>query len=215
MPEHVVTVTTVAPRLTAVVAQTTTWDEFPRLWRELLDEVYAAVKDQPVSPRWQNVMLYKDGTPAVEVGVLVQTALPAARGRVIASQLPSGEVATTTHRGDYSGLELAHAAVRRFAERERLRLQSPRWEVYGHHDDRRAPETDIYYLLSPRWSFAPHHQRDRDDVVGWLLSVLSLRYATAVVNVYRPAHHDYEVVVVAGEVAAQGLLHSMNSRSAG
>ena len=30
---------TVAARATAVVAATTTWDEFPRLWRVLLDEV--------------------------------------------------------------------------------------------------------------------------------------------------------------------------------
>jgi effector-binding domain-containing protein len=146
VPEHVVTVTTVAPRLTAVVAQTTTWEQFPGLWRQLLDEVYAVVRNEPSSARWQNVMLYKDDTPAVEVGVLVASAL-ADRGRVIASQLPGGKVATTTHRGDYSGLELAHTAVRRFAERERLELQGPRWEIYGHHDDRREPETDVYYLL--------------------------------------------------------------------
>jgi effector-binding domain-containing protein len=132
--------------LTAVVAQTTTWEAFPGLWSQLLDEVYAAVRSDPAAQRWQNVMLYKDDTPAVEVGVLVDAA-PVERGRVIASQLPGGKVAMTTHRGDYTGLGLAHAAVRRFAERERLALRGPRWEIYGHHDDRRAPETDVYYLL--------------------------------------------------------------------
>jgi effector-binding domain-containing protein len=146
VPNHVVTVATVTPRLTAVVAQTTTWEEFPGLWRQLLDEVYAVVRSEPSSHRWQNVMLYKDDTPAVEVGVLVEAA-PVDQGRVISSQLPGGRVAMTTHRGDYAGLELAHAAVRRFAERERLVLQGPKWEIYGHHDERRAPETDVYYLL--------------------------------------------------------------------
>lgn len=34
-----VTVTDVAARPTAVVAATTTWREFPALWKELLDEV--------------------------------------------------------------------------------------------------------------------------------------------------------------------------------
>ena len=146
MPTHAVAVTTVESRLTAVVAQTTTWEEFPGLWRRLLDEVYAVVRSEPSSHRRQNVMLYKDDTPAVEVGVLVD-AVPVEQGRVISSELPGGKVAMTTHRGDYAGLELAHAAVRRFAERERLALQGPRWEIYGHHDPHRAPETDVYYLL--------------------------------------------------------------------
>ena len=37
-------VVTVAPRLTAVVAQTTTWEQFPEVWRQLLDEVYALAR---------------------------------------------------------------------------------------------------------------------------------------------------------------------------
>jgi effector-binding domain-containing protein len=135
--------------LTAVVAQNTTWAEFPGLWRPLLDEVYAVVSEQPrlTAGGWQNVMLYKDDTPAVEVGVLV-TATPAAQGRVVASQLPGGTVATTTHRGDYARLDLAHTAIHRFAERERLSLAGPRWEIYGHHRDGVEPETDVLYLLS-------------------------------------------------------------------
>ena len=35
---------TVAPRLTAVVAQTTTWQQFPAVWKQILDEVYAFVR---------------------------------------------------------------------------------------------------------------------------------------------------------------------------
>ena len=39
-----VTVTDVAARPTAVVAATTTWQEFPALWQELLDEVWACLR---------------------------------------------------------------------------------------------------------------------------------------------------------------------------
>jgi hypothetical protein len=39
-----VTVTDVAARPTAVVAATTTWPEFPALWKELLDEVWACLR---------------------------------------------------------------------------------------------------------------------------------------------------------------------------
>jgi hypothetical protein len=40
---------------------------------------------------------------------------------VIASELPAGRVATTIHRGDYSGLEAAHVALRAWcAAREHM-----------------------------------------------------------------------------------------------
>ena len=56
---------TVAPRLTAVVAQTTTWQQFPAVWKQILDEVYAFVRPREElaptpgpGPQWHNVMLY-------------------------------------------------------------------------------------------------------------------------------------------------------------
>ena len=99
---------TVEERPTAVVAQTTTWEEFPRVWRELLDEVYGFVRARPElatggeGERWQNVMLYKDDRPDVEVGVLVSHPFEP-HARVVSSALPGGEVATAVHRGDYAG----------------------------------------------------------------------------------------------------------------
>ena len=42
-----VVATTVEPRLTAVVAEITTWEEYPTVWRRLLDEVYAFVRPRP------------------------------------------------------------------------------------------------------------------------------------------------------------------------
>jgi hypothetical protein len=58
---------------TAVVAATTTWQEFPRLWRSLLDEVWALLRDETttVYKDGHNVMLYRDGVPNVGVGVVV------------------------------------------------------------------------------------------------------------------------------------------------
>ncbi len=142
---------TVAPRLTAVVAQTTTWERFPALWRQLLDEVYAFVRPREElsptpgpGPKWQNVMLYKDDAPSVEVGVLVGKRFSPER-RVVPSQLPGGEIAMTIHRGEYSGLGDAHEAVHRFAAAQELELAGPRWEIYGHgHVE---PTTEVHYLL--------------------------------------------------------------------
>jgi effector-binding domain-containing protein len=132
----VVVTATVEPRLTAVVTETTTWPEYPTVWPRLLDEVYGVVRPRPeLSPGdgWHNVMLYKDDRPSVEVGVLAAAAFDPV-GRVVASQLPGGRVATTTHRGDYTGLAAAHDAVHRFAAEQGLELTGVRWEIYGHGD---------------------------------------------------------------------------------
>jgi effector-binding domain-containing protein len=144
----VVVAATVEPRLTAVVAETTTWAEYPNVWPRLLDEVYGVVRPRPeLSPGdgWHNVMLYKDDTPSVEVGVLVGSAF-APEGRVVTSQLPGGRVATITHYG-YAGLGDAHAAVQRFAAEQGLALTGVRWELYGHgHED--PIEIQISYLVA-------------------------------------------------------------------
>jgi hypothetical protein len=63
-----------AARPTVVVARETTWREFRSVWSSMLDEVYGVVRpagaDGAVGgpDRWQNVMLYKDDVPNVEVG---------------------------------------------------------------------------------------------------------------------------------------------------
>ena len=154
MPAGNVTLVTVAPRPTAVVAQTTTWEAFPTLWPQLLDEVYAVVRSSKElatvdggTPKWQNVMLYKDAQPAVEVGVLAPRRFEAG-GRVIPSHLPGGRTATAIHRGDYAQLGSTHDAVRHFVEAQGLALAGPRWEIYGHwRDDPNELETEVYYLL--------------------------------------------------------------------
>ena len=141
------------PRPTIVVAEATTWREYPSRWRAMLDQVYAVVKPRGVAPagggknRWQNVMLYKDDVPNVEVGVLAAGPF-APTGNVIASELPGGDVATTTHRGPYAELGAAHQAIHDWCEARGRRLAGPRWEIYGHWtDDPDALETEVFYLL--------------------------------------------------------------------
>ena len=143
----------VEPRPTAVIAQTTTWEEYPRVWGQLLDEVYRFVRSRTDlatgegGELWQNVMLYKDDRPDVEVGVLVSRSFES-DGRVIASQLPGGEAATATHLGEYTRLGATHDAVRDQVAAHRRELAGPRWEVYGHwRADPSELETEVFWLL--------------------------------------------------------------------
>jgi effector-binding domain-containing protein len=97
--------------------------------------------------RWQNVILYRDDVPNVEVGVLADGAVPLA-GRVIGSELPGGRAAVITHPGPYAGLDVAHRAVHAWCAAQGLALAGPRWEVYGHWpEDGSQPETEVWYLL--------------------------------------------------------------------
>jgi effector-binding domain-containing protein len=143
-----ITVTDVAARPTAVVAATTTWQEFPTLWRGLLDEVWACLRAGGIDRGCRNVMLYRDDVPHVEVGVelLVPCELT---GRVVASTLPAGQVAMTVHRGAYAGLAAAHRAVIEWCDARGVRHTGPWWEVYGpHSDDLAEVWTEVYYLLT-------------------------------------------------------------------
>ncbi len=67
--DYEVSLQTVAACPTAVVAQATSWEEFPRIWARLLDEVYTFLRNGGAAQDGQNVMLYRDDVPNVEVGV--------------------------------------------------------------------------------------------------------------------------------------------------
>jgi effector-binding domain-containing protein len=150
MAHDPVTVVTVSPRLTAVVSEVTDWVRWPDRWRPLLDEVYAFIRASAElrdAPRWQNVMLYKDRRPSVEVGVLAPKRFTG-DGRVTLSQLPGGTAAMAVHRGDYGDLGATHDAIVQFIRVHGLEQAGPLWEVYGHwHDDPARLEVEIYHLL--------------------------------------------------------------------
>lgn len=145
---HEVTVDEVEARPTAVVAATTTWQAFPTLWKELLDEVWACLRAGGIQRGCRNVMLYIDDVPQVEVGVELVQPCPLT-GRVVRSALPAGEAAMTVHWGPYAELGAAHGAVLDWCEQHGRRPAGPRWEVYGpHRDDPAEVWTEVYYLLS-------------------------------------------------------------------
>jgi len=131
---------------TAVVAERTSWDVYPELWRSLLDEVWSAVRPRRSEIRpGRNVMLYMDDVPNVEVGVEVAGSFTPV-GRVIASQLPAGRVASVTHRGSWD-VGPAHRAVIDECDRLGLERLGPRWEIYGHFNTPGDEEVELYYLV--------------------------------------------------------------------
>jgi len=134
---------------TAVIRDTTTWERFPTLWGELLDEVWGYVRGAGVQAG-RNVMVYLDDVPNVEVGVELEGELAATSGRIVASALPRGRAATTVARGAPSpeGIAAAHAAVVGWCDANGHARTGVRWEVYDHwRDDPDSFETAVYWLL--------------------------------------------------------------------
>ncbi|MFI5897141.1 AraC family transcriptional regulator [Actinoplanes sp. NPDC051513] len=135
-----VVVSSVGARPTAVVRAKSSWADFPRAWKPMLDQVWERLHAAGITRGCPNVMLYLDDIPHVEVGVLLSAPIPLG-DPVVASELPGGRVATTIHRGPYDRLGAAHEAILSRG----LPLAGPRWEIYGPHQE--IPETQISYLL--------------------------------------------------------------------
>jgi effector-binding domain-containing protein len=146
--DYEVTITDVVTRPTAVVPATTTWQEFPTLWGQLLGEVWDCLHAGGIHRGCRNIMLYRDGVPNVEVGVLLDQPYPLT-GRVVASALPAGTAAMTVHRGPFGEVGSAHDAVLAWCATHRRRTIGTRWEVYGPHNDDPAEQwTEVYWLLA-------------------------------------------------------------------
>jgi len=134
---------------TAVVAQETDWQEFPRLWGTLLDEVYVFARGGGTTQTGHNIMLFRDDVPNVEVGIQVDGPFEGS-GRVIPSELPAGQVVSTVHRGSYDGLAGAHDAVHAWAAEQGHQLSRTRWEIYGDwHEDPNLMQTEVVWLVAP------------------------------------------------------------------
>jgi effector-binding domain-containing protein len=144
-----------APRTIAAVHARLPIEAVSRSFRNYLDHVYAAAREGKVHLDGQNIFLYQDAPDdssltdvAFGVGI---TAPFTAVGNVQATPLPTGEVATVTHWGNYARLGDAHRAIIEWCESHGHRLTRTRWEVYGHWtDDESQVRTDVFYLLAPR-----------------------------------------------------------------
>ena len=146
--DYEVSLAEVESRRTAVVAAATTWQEFPRLWGQLLGEVWGCLHAGGIYRGCRNIMLYLDGVPNVEVGVLLDQPCPLT-GRVVASALPTGTAAMTVHRGQFGEVGAAHDAVLGWCAANGHQPSGIRWEVYGPHNDDPAQQwTEVYWLLS-------------------------------------------------------------------
>jgi effector-binding domain-containing protein len=132
-----VTVKTVEPTPTAVVAAATTWAEFPAAWGPMLDKVWGFLRGGGAPPglcqQGHNIMLYKDDVPHVEVGVQVSGSFEPA-GQVVASALPGGLVATAIHTGPVASIGDTHQAVCQWSTANGYRLAGPHWEIYSDPD---------------------------------------------------------------------------------
>lgn len=144
-----VTARIIEPTSTAVVRASTTWAEFPRIWRPMLDEVWGFLRgDAPpgLYTDGHNVMLYRDDVPTIEVGVQVTRPFDGA-GRVLASTLPGGLVATATHTGSIGEIGRTHGAVRAWSAARGYALAGPHWEVYGDPDAAGHVDVDVFWSL--------------------------------------------------------------------
>ncbi len=140
----------VPARPTAVVATVTTWAQLPSLWPELSGEVWSCLNAADIRSGHPNVMLFLDDRPSVEIGVLAAESVPLT-GRVVASALPAGRVATVLHRGGYDRLGEVHEALHAWCRRHGELPTRTRWEVYGpHHDDPALRWTQVSWLLEQR-----------------------------------------------------------------
>ena len=116
--------------------------------------MYGAARTGAVQLDGQNVFVYRNVPDLpdevdVEFGVgITAPFLPV--GPVRPTQVPIGDVAMTTHGGNYSRLGDAHAAVIGWCRTHGRGLAGPCWEVYGHWtEDESRRRTDVYDLLEP------------------------------------------------------------------
>jgi effector-binding domain-containing protein len=149
-----VTVQMASPRDIAAVRARLVLRRVPAVFREYLDQVYAAARAGVVAVDGQNIFVYRGGRAPddevdVECGVGVHGPFTAS-GAVVHATLPTGEAATATHWGDYSRLGETHAAVVAWCRDHGRTITGTRWEVYGHWtDDPASVRTDVFYQLTP------------------------------------------------------------------
>jgi hypothetical protein len=135
----------------AVVRRLAASHELSKVVPDACGTVWNVIRSQRVSGAGRHVAVYLDGQINLEVGVELDGPF-SGHGEVVASAIPPGLVATTTHLGPYRLLHEAHEAIRRWCANNGYTLAGPNWEIYGHWEDEwnRDPSrirTDVFYLL--------------------------------------------------------------------
>jgi effector-binding domain-containing protein len=121
------------------------------IFKTYLDQVYAA-RSAGIQLDGQNIFVYRavsgsQGLVDAEFGVGVNAPFTSV-GTVVYTHVPSGEVATATHWGDYAKLGSAHEAIVSWCRANGRALAGTSWEIYGHWTGNPADQrTDVFYLL--------------------------------------------------------------------
>jgi effector-binding domain-containing protein len=151
--EPTVTVEILSPRLIAAVRRTAAPRDIPTVFKPALDSVWAFLRGQPgLRTDGHNVFLYHhverpDAGMPIDFGVEVTRRFDPV-GDVRCVETPGGEAAVLVHRGNYSGLPQAHAALHRWCATNRRTVGDFSLEIYGDWaEDPAQLETTIQYLL--------------------------------------------------------------------
>jgi effector-binding domain-containing protein len=151
--DHEVCGARIAPRLLAAVRRTAAPAQVPHAFRPALDLVWAFLRAHPgLRNDGHNVFLYhhvddpERGMP-IDFGVEVTRRFDAV-GEVRCVETPAGDAAVVVHRGAYSGIPRAHAALHRWCAERGLAIGAQSVEIYGDwFDDPSRLETTIQYAL--------------------------------------------------------------------
>jgi len=135
----------------AVIRRTTSAAELSRVVPECCGLVWNAMRAQDARGG-RHVAVYWDGSIRLEVGVELLGPFREQED-VVRSATPGGWVASVTHFGPYSGLGVAHAALRDWCNAHQHRRLGPNWEIYGHwqaewNTDPAKIRTDVFYQVS-------------------------------------------------------------------
>ena len=154
--QHVVRVETLVSVIpTAVVRRRANQRDLAKVVPEACGIVWRALRAGQVQGAGRHVAFYLDGQNNLEVGVELAAPLPGDANlsdAVVASALPIGTVAATTHLGPYPQLHHAHVAILGWCTAHGYTRAGPNWEIYGHWEDAWNADpsqirTDVYYLL--------------------------------------------------------------------
>lgn len=148
-----VTLEQLGPKILAAASRTARPGEIPMVFKQELDKVWAFLRQTPeLRTDGHNIFLYHhvenpaDGV-LVDFGVeVVQTFRNAGEVKCVAT--PAGSAAQVIHRGAYSGLPAAHAALHQWCAANGRKIGDYSLEIYGDPTpDPAQTETTIQYLL--------------------------------------------------------------------
>lgn len=125
-----------------------------RVWKPALDLVWEFLRrHEGLHTDGHNCFIYhhpaERGAPMdIDFGVQVIRSFES-EGEIICTETPAGEVAMTTHVGDYEKLAAAHEAIHSWRIANGRVFAGRSWEIYGDWtEDTTKLETQVVYLLS-------------------------------------------------------------------